>query len=205
MSREQQRPYHHGDLRAALVEAAGRLLADQGVAALSLRKVAREADVSHTAPYRHFRDKHELLEAVAANGFRALEARLDDVVRNFPDDPRRQIIEACRAYVSETMEFPERAHLMFGGFLDPARRSSELTVAIEQSFAKLVATVRRGEGELYRALPTTDLVLTLWSATHGLALLASAGRLQDLERGREPEDLLEQVVEHVLAGLARKP
>ncbi|MCG8458048.1 MAG: TetR/AcrR family transcriptional regulator, partial [Holophagales bacterium] len=154
-----RRAYHHGDLRAALVEAASSLLEIEGVAALSLRRVAREADVSHSAPYRHFRDKHELLEAVAAAGFRALEARLEAVVARFPDDPRRQILEACRAYVAEVLERPQRTHLMFGSFLDPSRRSEELSSAITSSFGKLVATVRRGEGSLYRNLPTRDLVL----------------------------------------------
>ncbi|MEM8933179.1 MAG: TetR/AcrR family transcriptional regulator, partial [Acidobacteriota bacterium] len=100
------RSYHHGDLRAALVDAAARLLEDDGATALSLRSVAREAGVSHTAPYRHFRDKHELLEAVAASGFRALEARLDAVVEKHPNDARRQIVEACRGYVSETLARP---------------------------------------------------------------------------------------------------
>ena len=198
---KEQRPYHHGDLRASLVETAARLLEKEGAAALSLRRVAREAGVSHTAPYRHFRDKHELLEAVAAAGFRALEAQFDTIVDRFPDDPKRQIVEACRAYVAETLACPERTHLMFGGFLDRSRRSAELSEAIEESFGKLVATVRRGEGILYRDLPTRDLVLALWSATHGLALLSSAGQLRDLDPEGDPETLAERLVELLFSGL----
>ncbi|MEM9552810.1 MAG: TetR/AcrR family transcriptional regulator [Acidobacteriota bacterium] len=198
-----RRPYHHGDLRAALVEAASALLETEGAAALSLRRVARAAGVSHAAPYRHFRDKHALLEAVAAAGFRVLEDRLEDLEQRFTGDPRRQILEACRAYVAEAVARPERAHLMFGGILDPARRSDELHAAIEESFAALVATVRRGEGVLFRDLPTRDLVLTLWSATHGLALLAAAGQLHDLDRTTDPEAAIERVLGHVFDGLAR--
>ena len=93
---------------------------------------------------------------------------------------------------------------MFGGFLDPSRRSDELSAAIEESFAKLVATVRRGEGVLYRPIPTRDLVLTLWSTTHGLALLASGGQLQDLDPAADPEALAERLVEYLLRGLARE-
>jgi len=186
-----------------LVEAAQGLLETEGAAALSLRRVAKEAGVSHTAPYRHFRDKHALLEAVAASGFRALEARLAVIADRAPSDSRRQILLACRAYVAETMAYPARTHLMFGGFLDPSRRSAELAAAIEESFSQFVATIRRGEGTLYRDLTTRDLVLALWSATHGLALLAAGGQLRGLAQADEPENLAERLVELLLAGLAR--
>src|ERR1700722_8995056 len=65
----QARPYHHGDLSRALVDAARRILEAEGAAALSLRAVAREAGVSPAAPYHHFKDKTELLEAVAHGGW----------------------------------------------------------------------------------------------------------------------------------------
>ena len=206
MAKTSKRPagsdYHHGDLRAALVAAAAELLESEGASTLSLRSVARAAGVSHAAPYRHFRDKHELLEAVAASGFRVLESSLDEVQQRFPDDPRRQMVEACQIYVRETLAHPHRAHLMFGGFLDAARRSEELRLAAEESFAKLVETVRRGEGSLYRPIPTRDLVLTLWSATHGLAMLSAAGRLETLDPEGDPMARMEAVVDHILAGLA---
>src|SRR5437667_11582746 len=67
------RPYHHGDLSRALVEAARRILEAEGPAALSLRAVAREAGVSPAAPYHHFKDKGELLEAVAQEGWEMLD------------------------------------------------------------------------------------------------------------------------------------
>ena len=67
-----QRPYHHGDLSRALVLAGRRILENQGPAALSLRAVAREAGVSPAAPYHHFKDKGELLDAVAKEGWREL-------------------------------------------------------------------------------------------------------------------------------------
>src|SRR5215475_11143966 len=67
------RPYHHGDLRRALIDAARRILEAEGPSALSLRAVAREAGVSPAAPYHHFKDKGELLEAVAQEGWQMLE------------------------------------------------------------------------------------------------------------------------------------
>ncbi len=68
-----------------------------------------------------------------------------------------------------------------------------------------MATIRRGEGILYRELPTRDLVLALWSATHGLALLASAGQLRELDPEKGPEALAERLVELLLAGLGSEP
>lgn len=198
---DDQRPYHHGDLRASLVATATQLLESEGAAALSLRRVAREAGVSHAAPYRHFRDKHELLEAVAAAGFRSLQAQLETIADRCEASPRRQMLESCGAYVAEVLASPERAHLMFGGFLDASRRSSELADAIQQSFNRFLATVRQGEGTLFRDLPTRDLVLALWSATHGLALLASAGQLRELDPADDPGALVERLVELLLTGL----
>src|SRR6516162_6235923 len=83
-SREMRRakPYHHGNLREALLKAAIRLIAEVGPAAFTLREVARRAGVSHNAPYRHFRDKDDLLAAVAAQGFWELtQAMLDAAAR----------------------------------------------------------------------------------------------------------------------------
>lgn len=203
MARSKTAPtYHHGDLRAALVEAAAGLLESAGPGALSLRSVAREAGVSHAAPYRHFRDRHELLEAVAAAGFRALEAGLDEIESRFPDDPRRQIVEACRSYVRENLAHPHRSALMFGGLLDAGRRSQELQQALDESFAKLIATIKRGEGTLYRSMPTRQLVLTLWSATHGYTMLAISGQAEAFDPGSDADRRIEEIVEHVLQGLA---
>src|SRR5262245_10427448 len=68
----ESRPYHHGDLRRGLLEAARRILEAEGPSALSLRAVAREAGVSPAAPYHHFKDKAELLDAVAHEGWEGL-------------------------------------------------------------------------------------------------------------------------------------
>ena len=65
------RPYHHGNLRAALLESAERTLSQSGASELSLRELARQVGVSHAAPRRHFADKQALLDALAEDGLRA--------------------------------------------------------------------------------------------------------------------------------------
>src|SRR5438046_5208157 len=103
--------YHHGDLPAALLRAAGRTLERRGLAALSLREAARRAGVSHNAPYRHFPDREALLAALAAEGFAMLGERLRG-------KPGR---EMGAAYVSFALEQPQRFRLMFRCVLTPAQ------------------------------------------------------------------------------------
>src|SRR5665213_2209207 len=92
------RPYHDGDLRRALIDAASRLLEAEGPSALSLRAVAREAGVSPAAPYHHFKDKGELLDAVAQEGWKELGAAIAKARAASPD-PRGAMTEIGVAYV----------------------------------------------------------------------------------------------------------
>src|SRR5580698_5921460 len=94
----QARPYHHGDLSRALVEAAQRILEAEGAAALSLRAVAREAGVSPAAPYHHFKDKTELLEAVAHGGWEEVSEIIAETRRS-AKDPADAIGDIGMAYV----------------------------------------------------------------------------------------------------------
>src|SRR5689334_23769031 len=93
----ESRPYHHGDLRRALVDAARRLLEAEGPTALSLRAVAREAGVSPAAPYHHFKDKAELLDAVAQEGWEMLEQFMAQAKAN--TQGRQQLTALGIAYV----------------------------------------------------------------------------------------------------------
>lgn len=201
------RPYHHGDLAVALVRAAADLLERDGVGEVSLRRVAREAGVSHAAPYRHFRDKHSLLEAVADEGFRDLKARMEEVRRSSFPTPRHRLASACRAYVELVLARPERSHLMFGGLLRPEARSPELRSSAERAFGELVTLVRdaRASGALTASIPTGEIVLTLWPATHGLAMLAASGHLVDADLDTSPGRLAERLTDHLLDGVGSRP
>src|SRR6266705_366700 len=112
--------YHHGDLPATLLRAAGKTLERRGIGALSLRETARRAGVSHNAPYRHFPDRGALLAALAAEGFATLGERLRG-------QPGREMGEA---YVRFALEQPQRFRLMFGGLL-PMTRYPELAASAE--------------------------------------------------------------------------
>src|SRR5476651_57964 len=108
----QVRPYHHGDLSRALVDAARRILEAEGAAALSLRAVAREAGVSPAAPYHHFKDKTELLEAVAHGGWDALSDAIVEARRSAAN-PAEGLTNIGVAYVNFARDNPALYRLMF--------------------------------------------------------------------------------------------
>ena len=100
--------YHHGDLRAALLKEAENLVEQRGVEGLTLRDAARQAGVSHSAPAHHFRDKRDLLTALAVIVNERLEKRMRQAVQSAPaDDPREQLVALFLAYVDFARNNPE--------------------------------------------------------------------------------------------------
>src|SRR6516164_6742824 len=100
-----ERPYHHGDLRRAIVRAAFEILSETQSAEFSLRELARRVGVSHNAPYKHFADKHELLAAVSAVGFEQLTKRMSDKIAGL-SNARAQMFAMLRAYIQHGVENP---------------------------------------------------------------------------------------------------
>ena len=156
--------YHHGDLPAALLRAAGRTLEKRGIGALSLREAARHAGVSHNAPYRHFPDREALLVALAAEGFAMLGERLRG-------QPGRAMGEA---YVRFALEQPQRFRLMFGGVL-PMAKYPELRAAADAAYQALQ--------QAFKEMPRPELAAAAaWSLVHGLAHLLLDGHFERADR-----------------------
>jgi len=169
-------PYHHGNLKEALLEAAVALIAKVGVQAFTLREVARRAGVSHNAPYRHFQDKDDLLAAVAAQGFDRLTASMHRAMseaRNAQDRFR-----LCgRGYLQFALRWPQHIHVMFD-LPAPKKVNTAYKQAGERAFQTLLDCVVALQTE--SNLPQGDplpLAILAWSAVHGLAKLTIAGRL----------------------------
>lgn len=156
--------YHHGDLPAALLKAAGRTLERGGIGALSLRETARLAGVSHNAPYRHFPDREALLAALAAEGF----AMLGDQLRGKPGR------EMGEAYVRFALQQPQRFRLMFGGVL-PLAKYPELGGAAKGAYEALVSA--------FKDLARPELAAAAaWSLVHGLSHLLLDGHFASKDR-----------------------
>ena len=159
MSVEGARPYHHGDLRNALLDAARALLEEESLADLSLRAVARRAGVSHAAPYRHFPNHEALLVELAVEGFAELRAGVVAAAAQ-PGAESDRIAEIGAAYMRFVAKRPALARLMFGPQL-PNR----------DAFPALGASADAIGAEIGAALHDAALGLAVWAAVHGLAML----------------------------------
>lgn len=173
------RRYHHGDLRRALVDAARRLLEAEGPSALSLRAVAREAGVSPAAPYHHFKDKAELLDAVAHEGWDILSAKMAaaKTAATGPD----QLTALGVAYVAFARESPALYRVMY----DAARDREALPMDVKAQDDSAYCMVRDTMVE-HGANPTCEVDLELasiaaWCAGHGLAEMASFKQFDHLK------------------------
>lgn len=178
--------YHHGDLHNALLTAAEALLEEKGVGGISLREVAKAAGVSHTAPYRHFKDKNALLAAISTRGFVRLAEAMEQCVADHPRDPLAQMRQASHAYVALATGHPQVTNLMFGGVLPPQAWSATLVEESSRAFAGLLAIVQNGQQVgLYIEKDAIEIALLVWSTVHGFSMLLSAGHLHEVAADTE--------------------
>lgn len=190
--------YHHGDLRRALIGAALELVQQEGVAAMSLREVARRAGVTHAAPYRHFESREALLAAVAEEGFTELQSSLEGAASNAAH-PAEALQATGIAYVRFAVDHPAHFRVMFGPGAAPCDHPS-LAAASEGAFGVLVETISRCiEARVVVRRPPAELALAAWSMVHGLASLLVDGMLGG---AGDPEALARGVTAHLFDGLA---
>jgi AcrR family transcriptional regulator len=171
-----ERSYHHGNLKKTLLDATVRLIAKVGPRAFTLREVARLAKVSHNAPYRHFRDKEELLAAVAAEGFERLADSMIEAAGSNKDTLDALLLTG-RGYVRFALQLPEHFSVMFDhcqNLDDYPAYAASAQRAFQVLLDHVVGAQRAGE------LPDQNantLALTCWSMVHGIAKLAISGLL----------------------------
>lgn len=192
------RPYHHGDLKSALLAEAETILERDGIQALTLRAAARAAGVSHAAPANHFGDLTGLLSELAAVGFRRFGAALAAAREAAGDDPRRWSHAMGVAYVNFARTHPGLFILMFRGErLDIARPT--LRDAIEDAAEALRAAGRALAGDnVPSPLQAVAQAVARWAIVHGFAMLLLDGRLEkmiaSLPEGEDAATLLDAVL-----------
>ncbi|HEY0811983.1 MAG TPA: TetR/AcrR family transcriptional regulator [Pseudonocardia sp.] len=189
------RSYHHGDLRRALLERAGTVLQESGADALSLRKLARDIGVSHAAPARHFPDRQALLDALAADGFDRLRARLEEAAAA-PGQFDQQVRCVAGAYVDFATTEANLLELLFAH--NKGGSAGVLDQGAVDAFAPTLEIFRRGQTE--GRLPAGDPVrlgLIFIATLQGIAVLANSG----ITRSDQLRPLIDEAVTHFLRGV----
>ncbi|GAB2625223.1 TetR/AcrR family transcriptional regulator [Streptomyces capparidis] len=189
------RPYHHGDLRAALLTRAEETLREKGPASLSLRELARDLGVSHAAPSRHFKDKQALLDALALTGFERLGGIIAASQERAGESFAERLDAAARAYVGFATDNAALLDLMYS--VKHAPEASDALRAAAHRWSEQVLDLiadgqRRGEvrqGDLER------IGLPVFTTLHGYASMAVSGML--------PPAITEHGLNDVIAYLLR--
>ncbi len=188
--------YRHGDLHAAVLDAAAQFVAQRGGPEFTLREIAQRVGVQHTAIYRHFASKEAIVAALATRAFNQLLGRFQQAERACGQDVRAYLESLADEYFVTVRDDPGAYRVMFARteFEDPERNR-----ASQQCFEALVGAFARGQcsGLVRDDLPPVALAATNWAAMHGLALLQLDQRLED-EPKFGSQSMLHQTLRSVL-------
>jgi AcrR family transcriptional regulator len=198
-----ERGYHHGNLKEALLQAALGLIAEKGAAGFSFADAARMAGVSPAAPYRHFRDRDELLSNIAQRGFEQFEQALSQAWDDGRPDTVSAFERAGKAYLAFAREEPAFYSAMFESGL-----SVEVNPALQAAAERAFAVIRAAAERLAALAPPTVprppalmMALHIWSMSHGVASLFARGDAARRKLPMSAEELLEAEVLIYLRGL----
>lgn len=174
----EKKKYHHGDLKNSLIQAGKQVLAKDGVNGLSLRKVARQAGVSHAAPYAHFTDKQALVAAISTDGFEHLYEQLAATIQRYQNDPHRQLVEGAWTYIQFAMQEPDTFKVMFAGVLEHEKDYPAYVDISQRSFSLVEQIIAACQGAGILCPGETDLTAVIvWGLVHGVISLAMNGQV----------------------------
>lgn len=191
------KPYHHGDLRRALIDAARRLLESEGPSALSLRAVAREAGVSPAAPYHHFKDKAELLDAVAHEGWEMLD---DALVKGRKQDEsvRDRMASIGVAYVCFARDNPALYRVMYDCSRDKESLPEHVHADNDSAYCRVRDTLIAAGADPSDEIGLELATVAAWCAAHGLAEMTGFKQFEPLKAALGGEEaFLRGVFQHM--------
>jgi len=195
------RGYHHGDLRNALILAAAELIAESGSLHFAMSDAARRAGVSAAAPYRHFRDRDALLEAVTQLAFLGLAQVAQAAVARTPPGSAESILELGRSYLAYVTERPAFYDLMWGDVGSRAMDAEHFDRATSGFYHLTGAVKAYLQARDLESVDSRDTAVKLWALVHGFSALAMSGKLELLHPTADVRALLESATHSFLAGL----
>lgn len=168
--------YHHGDLKESLIINGLKLLNEEGADKFSLRKVATLCNVSHAAPYKHFKNKEELINAIFQYVFSEFEKSLSEIAEIYKDDPYKKIIELGKKYVWFMVENPDYLRFLF-----LSNYKHQIVVEenrIETKTSKAFDVFKNSAIEYLTSVNVkkeeqAQCIIGMWSMVHGLAVMLS--------------------------------
>lgn len=190
--------YHHGDLRAQLLNATKRLVEEKGPDRFSISEACRAAGVSTAAPYRHFSDKREMLVAVAMEGMERLRDDLQAAVGRHAEGTIDGITALGIAYVDFAGREPGVFRLMFGLTRDHGKHEPMMALGHE-TFGVLLRQLT-----IFLAKPEIDDEVTrlgfmLWTSVHGMSFLLIDDKVDVVQFPLEMNDLIGEMTARILA------
>jgi AcrR family transcriptional regulator len=203
LKKRQAQEYHHGNLKRVLVDTAVQFIYEQGTGELSLRKIARKAGVSHTAPYRHFKGKNAMLAAVAKEGFDMMLKQTREMIAKSRGNELDHFAIIGLSYIEFAIRYPSHYRVMFGTRGEDSYLSDEFKPESTPVFKLLRDTISicRDKG-LLKAGDLQEMTLAAWSIAHGFAMLRIDHHIPEKKLGEKGLNTLKRsVVTAIYQGL----
>lgn len=174
----QKEHYHHGDLKKEMIIKGIQLLNEESYEDFSLRKIAARCGVSHSAPYKHFKNKEDLLLSIILEVSSSFKKALEEAVQKYPKDAENQIIELGKCYVRFMVENPDYMRFIF---INPSHKSINKVPVPENEINpyQIFRKSAMGYLEWLEAKPQNQAedILTMWSLVHGYSMLLVNGNI----------------------------
>lgn len=177
--------YHHGDLKAELIEQGLKLLDAEGYERFSLRKLAKRCGVSQTAPYRHFHSKDDLIGAITGQALAEFAHHLQTAVQQHPGSSKQQLTEMGMAYIRFFAAKPEYLRLLFFTNIQLRRRFyGDARVQKNNNTFQILydATARYVAENPGESITQDELILYCWGLVHGISTLLASGEINNNEQ-----------------------
>ncbi len=195
VKKNQTKSYHHGNLRRVLIDTALEIISEQGAKDISLRQVAQRAGVSHTAPYRHFKDKNAILAAVAKEGFDMMLAQTEDRIAGNKGNELDHFAICGLSYIDFASKYPSHYRVMFGTRSDDSYFSDEFKPESIPVFQLLRDKIKICQKKgLLKAGDLHHMAMAAWSIVHGFAMLRIDHHIPDQETDEKKLRELQQTV-----------